>query len=113
MILTNNGKKPHQLSQPMKRFSGVYWAQAEEALEHKGFETFRRGVKLRGGCARPAIAMLVQPPDIWQCTSPIKQRASRPISWIGLTDKEAKNHQPRRVTVSHGHPTRRHTISHW
>ncbi len=107
LVLTDDGRAQHEIANPKRKMSKTYWAQVEGIPDKQALDQLRRGVDLKDGLSRPAKARLMDEPDIWARSPPIRYRADIPDSWIELTISEGRNRQVRRMTAAVGHPTLR------
>lgn len=117
LVLTDNGKLQHQISDPSHKTAKSYWAQVEGVPDEAALEALQTGVMLKDGKTAPAeIDLLDEPPGLWPRTPPIRVRKSIPDSWLNITITEGRNRQVRRMTAAVGHPTLRlirHRIGNW
>ena len=108
MILTGDGKLQHRISHPRHKLSKTYWVQVEGQINKNAISELRRGVELKDGLTKPAVAEIIdEPDDLWPRHPPIRYRANIPTSWLSLTIGEGKNRQVRRMTAAVGFPTLR------
>lgn len=108
LLLTNNGRVQHQLSDPRFQHPRTYWVQVEHVPDEAALEQIRRGVTIQDYRTRPAQAQLLNAaPDLPPRDPPIRFRKSIPTAWLELTLTEGKNRQVRRMTASIGYPTLR------
>lgn len=107
LVLTNDGRLQHQITDPRHKAEKTYWVQVENIPEESELEQLRRGVELKDGLTRPAKAKIISPPAVWDRTPPIRERKNIPTCWLELTIREGKNRQVRRMTAAIGHPTLR------
>lgn len=111
MLLTNNGKLQHKISNPKHKMEKCYWVQVEGNINTKALEKLEQGLVLKDGLTKPAKAKLLdigsQSIELWPRTPPVRYRKEIPTCWIELRIKEGKNRQVRRMTAAVGFPTLR------
>ncbi|MDD4962648.1 MAG: rRNA large subunit pseudouridine synthase E [Gallionella sp.] len=108
LVLTDDGKLQHQLTDPKFKQAKTYWVQVEGIPDDAALQALRNGVKLSDFTTLPAQARLIdQPAGLWARNPPIRQRLHIPTSWIEITLREGKNRQIRRMTAAVGYPTLR------
>lgn len=107
VLLTGDGRLQHAIADPKQKMPKVYWAQVEGLPDQRAISRLRGGVKLSDGTTAPARARLMDAPDIWPRTPPIRYRKAIPTAWLELTLTEGRNRQVRRMTAAVGHPTLR------
>ncbi len=108
LLLTNNGRIQHQLSDPKFQHPRTYWVQVEKIPDDLALDQLRQGVSIQDYRTRSAQAYLLsKEPDLPPRNPPIRFRKSVPTAWIELTLTEGKNRQVRRMTAAVGFPTLR------
>ncbi|GAB3481376.1 pseudouridine synthase [Marinomonas epiphytica] len=107
LLLTNNGALQHIIASPNFKQPKTYWVQVEGEISDEALKALSKGVMLKDGLTKPAIAQRIPEPDVWQRTPPVRQRQNIPTSWLSLQIKEGKNRQVRRMTAAVGFPTLR------
>lgn len=107
MVLTDDGRLVQRLTHPRRKTPKTYWAQVEGEPEAGALDVLRGGVTLKDGPALPARVQVLEAPDLWERTPPIRYRANIPTTWLSLTITEGRNRQVRRMTAAVGHPTLR------
>ncbi len=108
LLLTDDGKLQHRLSDPRYAKDKTYWAQVEGAPTKQDLTPFFTGMKLKDGQTKPASARIIPEPDnLWPRNPPIRVRKNIPDTWLEITLTEGKNRQVRRMCAAIGFPVLR------
>ncbi|MEN9216287.1 MAG: pseudouridine synthase [Gloeomargarita sp. HHBFW_bins_162] len=108
VLLTNDGRLQHRLTDPRYGHPRTYWVQVEGCPTPEALESLRQGVLIRDYTTRPAeVVRLPQEPDLPPREPPIRFRRHIPTTWLSLTLREGRNRQVRRMTAAVGYPTLR------
>lgn len=116
VILTDDGKLQHLISDPENKLEKTYWVQVEGIPSEESLNKLRNGILLKDGLTNPAKAKLIDTLKITERNPPIRERKNIPTNWIELIITEGKNRQVRRMTAAIGHPTLRlirYSIGNW
>lgn len=108
MLLTNNGRVQHRLTDPRFEHPRTYWVQVERIPDAEALQQLRQGVMIQTYRTRPAkVRQLPIEPDLPPRDPPIRFRKNVPTAWLEMTLTEGKNRQVRRMTAAVGFPTLR------
>jgi 23S rRNA pseudouridine2457 synthase len=108
LLLTDDGKLQHEISNPRHKQPKTYLAQVEGSASHEMLQRLRDPLDLGDFVTQKSEARLIQEPEwLWPRNPPIRERKNQPTSWIALTISEGKNRQVRRMTAAVGLPTLR------
>ena len=84
----------------------TYWVQVEGVISDAAIDELQRGVTLKDGRTKPAMAKRITEP-LPKRDPDIRTRASVDTSWIELIIVEGRNRQVRRMTAAVDYPTLR------
>jgi 23S rRNA pseudouridine2457 synthase len=107
LLLTDDGRLQARIADPRFKLPKTYLVQVEGEPDEAALENLRRGIALKDGLTRPALAERIPEPPLWPRDPPVRFRKTLPDSWIRLTIREGKNRQVRRMTAAVGFPTLR------
>ncbi|MDS3860635.1 pseudouridine synthase [Thermosynechococcaceae cyanobacterium BACA0444] len=109
LLLTDDGRLQHFLSDPRYGHRRTYWVQVEGQPTAAQLQQLRQGgLKIQNYFTRPALVHhLPVSPDLPERDPPIRHRAKIPTAWLELTLREGRNRQVRRMTAAVGLPTLR------
>lgn len=108
LLLTDDGKLQHRLSDPRYNKEKVYWAQVEGLPTAQDLQPFYQGIELKDGLTKPARAIQIDEPEgLWPRCPPIRVRQHIPDCWLEITLSEGKNRQVRRMCAALGFPVLR------
>jgi 23S rRNA pseudouridine2457 synthase len=108
VLLTDDGRLQHRLSDPQYGHPRTYWVQVERIPDELAVERLATGVEIQKYRTKPALVKLLSAePQLPPRDPPIRDRQNIPTAWLELTLTEGKNRQVRRMTATVGFPTLR------
>ncbi|MBL4872016.1 MAG: pseudouridine synthase [Rhodobacteraceae bacterium] len=108
LVLTDDGRLQHQISDPKHKTAKTYWVQVEGVPDDNSLRALRDGVNLKDGKTAPAeVRQMEEPGDLWPRDPPVRFRKTVADSWVEITITEGRNRQVRRMTAAVGFPTLR------
>jgi 23S rRNA pseudouridine2457 synthase len=108
LLLTNDGRLKHILSDPKFAHQKTYWVQVERIPDRLALDRLSNGVDIENYRTRPALVCLLEAePNLPPRNPPIRYRKSIPTCWLEITLTEGKNRQVRKMTAAVGFPTLR------
>lgn len=111
IILTNDLRYRHELTDPNKNHPKKYWVQVEGIWTAAATAAMGTSMTIRTKgkniLLRPAQAKMMESPMVWDRMPPVRFRQNVPTSWVEIHLLEGKNRQVRRMTAQVGFPTLR------
>ncbi len=106
LLLTNDGRLAHKLTDPSFEHTKTYWVQVEGEATEAALDTLRRGVEIKGGyLTRPCQASVIPEPVLPPRSKPITPHGA--TAWLEIMLTEGKKRQIRHMTAAVGLPTLR------
>ena len=84
MLLSDDGKLQHNLSNPKNKIKKTYYVQVEGEPKNSDLDVLRAGIVLKDGVTRPADVKIIEPPNLWERIPPIRVRKTVPDTWLEL-----------------------------
>ena len=112
LVLTNNGRLQHRLTDPAWGHWRRYWVQVEGSPTQAALADLRDGLLIQGRPTLQARARTLEPAEleaaaIAERQPPIRHRLQVPTAWLEIELREGRNRQVRRMTAAVGLPTLR------
>ena len=108
LLLTNDNKIKHRLSDPRFGHKRDYLVQIEGIPSETALDRLRAGIIIEGKRTKPAeVNIHNEEPNLPPRDKPIRFRKNIPTSWLKITLREGRNRQVRKMTAAIGHPTLR------
>jgi 23S rRNA pseudouridine2457 synthase len=108
ILLTNNGKLQHRLSDPRFGHERTYWVQVERVPGESAIAQLTQGIKIQDYHTKPAkVSLLPEEPSLPERHPPVRFRKNVPTAWLEMVLTEGKNRQVRKMTAAVGFPTLR------
>ena len=112
LVLTDNGRLQHRLTDPAWGHWRRYWVQVEGTPEPPALAALRQGLLIQGRLTMEARARQLEPGEleaaaIAERQPPIRHRLQVPTAWLEIELREGRNRQVRRMTAAVGLPTLR------
>ena len=105
LLLTDDARLNHLLSEPKFKQPKTYWAQVEGKPDNEAMKKLATGVVIGGQRTLPAkVRRLPDEPKVWERSTPIRFRKNIPTAWLEITICEGRNRQARKMTAAVGHP---------
>ncbi len=105
LILSDDGRLIHALTDPRHRIPKTYLVQVEGKLTPEALAALQRGVVVKGRKTRRCDALLIPEPNLPPRSKPITPHAE--TSWLRLVLQEGRKRQIRHMTAAVGFPTLR------
>jgi 23S rRNA pseudouridine2457 synthase len=108
ILLTDNGKLQHRLSDPRFGHERTYWVQVERVPGESAIAQLTKGIKIQDYHTKPAkVILLPEEPSLPERHPPVRFRKNIPTAWLEMVLTEGKNRQVRKMTAAVGFPTLR------
>jgi len=112
LVLTDNGRLQHRLTDPTWGHWRRYWVQVEGSPTEEGLSALRQGLLIQGQRTLQARARTLEPGELdgaalAERQPPIRHRLQVPTAWLEIELREGRNRQVRRMTAAVGLPTLR------
>lgn len=105
LILSDDGKLIHLLTDPQHRIPKTYFVQVEGRMTPEALAELQRGVLIKGKKTRRCEALVIPEPLLPPRAKPITPHGE--TTWIRLVLNEGRKRQIRHMTAAVGFPTLR------
>jgi 23S rRNA pseudouridine2457 synthase len=107
LLLSDDGQLQARVADPKFKMPKTYLVQVDGDITSDALVELAVGVMLKDGMTKPAKVKKISPPPLWSRNPPIRERQTKPTSWIELQITEGRNRQVRRMSAAVGFPTLR------
>ena len=108
MLLTDDGRLAHALTDPRFKLPKTYFVQVENIPDTPALHNLRRGVLVKGEMTAPAeVELLPAAPALPPRSVPVRDNPAVPTAWLKIILREGKKRQIRHMTAAVGCPTLR------
>lgn len=105
LILSDEGRLIHLLTDPRHRIPKTYLVQVEGKVTEEALAALQRGVMVKGKKTRRCNALMIPEPNLPPRSKPITPHGE--TSWLRLVLQEGRKRQIRHMTAAVGFPTLR------
>ncbi|MEW6502467.1 MAG: pseudouridine synthase [Chloroflexota bacterium] len=105
LILSDDGRLIHLLTDPRHRIPKTYLVQVEGKMTPEALVALQRGVVIKGQKTRRCEALIIPEPILPPRSKPITPHSE--TSWLRLVLQEGRKRQIRHMTAAVGFPTLR------
>ena len=105
LLLTNDGRLAHRLTDPGFQHPKTYLVQVEGVPSPEALAALESGVEVKGRLTRRCQAMVVPAPVLPSRRKPVTPHG--PTTWLRIVLREGKKRQIRHMTAAVGLPTLR------
>ena len=105
LLLTNDGRTAHRLTDPNFNHPKTYLVQVEGVPTEQSLASLESGVDVKGERTRRSQVMVVPEPDLPPREKPVTPHG--PTTWLRIVLREGKKRQIRHMTAAVGLPTLR------
>lgn len=105
LILSDDGRLIHLLTDPRHRIPKTYLVQVEGKVTEEALAALQRGVMVKGKRTRRCDALVIPEPILPPRSKPITPHGE--TSWLRLVLQEGRKRQIRHMTAAVGFPTLR------
>jgi len=105
LILSDEGRLIHLLTDPRHRIPKTYLVQVEGKVTEEALAALQRGVMVKGKKTRRCDALMIPEPNLPPRSKPITSHGE--TSWLRLVLQEGRKRQIRHMTAAVGFPTLR------
>jgi 23S rRNA pseudouridine2457 synthase len=108
MLLTDDGRLAHALTDPSFKLPKTYFVQVERTPDAPALQKLRKGVLVKGTMTAPAeIELLPAAPELPPRAVPVREHPTIPTAWLKIVLREGKKRQIRHMTAAVSYPTLR------
>lgn len=105
LILSDDGRLIHRLTDPRHRIPKTYLVQVEGRVTPPALAALQRGVVVKGKKTRRCDAIIIPEPNIPPRIKPVTPHAE--TTWLRMVLQEGRKRQIRHMTAAVGFPTLR------
>lgn len=105
LVLTDDGKLQHLLTDPKHKLPKTYFAQVEGLPTESALTLLRKGLKIKDYVTQPCRVRVIAEPDLPPRAKPVTPHG--PTAWLEIILREGRKRQVRHMTAAVHLPTLR------